>query len=57
MVIYRTTSTKCVTVPGDAMSELVPKLVIKLLKVLPPVQLLVSSSHVLKLSSLRETLI
>lgn len=57
MVIYRTTSTKCVTVPGGAMSELVPKLVIKLLSVLPPEQLLVSSSHVLKLSSLRETLI
>ena len=57
MVIYRTTSTKCVIVRGDAMCELVPKLVIKLLSVLPPVQLLVSSSHVLKLSSLRETLI
>ena len=57
MVIYRTTSTKCVTVPSDAISELVPKLVIKLLKVLPPVQLNVSSSHVLKLSSLREILI
>ena len=57
MVIYRTTSTTCVAVPGDAISELVPKLVIKLLKVLPPVQLLVSSSHVLKLSSLRDTLI
>ena len=61
MVIYRTTSTTCVVVPGivpgDAISELVPKLVIKVLKVLPPVQLLVSSSHVLKLSSLRDTLI
>ena len=60
MVIYRTTSTTRVSVPGDAISqisELVQKLVIKFLKVLPPVQLLVSSSHVLKLSSLRETLL
>ena len=57
IAIYRTTLTTRVTVPGDAISELVPKLVIKLLKVLPPVQLLVSSSHVLKLSSLRDTLI
>ena len=55
-VIYRTTSTTCVAVPGGAISE-VTEAGNKASKVLPPVQLLVSSSLVLELSSLRDTLI
>ena len=56
MVTYRTTSTSALLFQVVLYLKL-PKLVIKLLKVLPPVQLLVTSSPVLELSSLWDTLI